>query len=234
MTKTSIDCKELMVNEISARLNNAGVLIVTNYRGLTAQDFNELRKELRNISGEYVVVKESMAKRALSKGPNNRIAEFIEGGVGIAVDNKLDPTYISKVLIKFSKGREVLKIRGGIVKGEVISKEDIISLAALPSREVMLGKLANVLEAPIQELAGALHAIIAKLVYALDAVKEKKEGEGQKVEEKILAKENIEDKKEVAHTDTKEQSKAEAIEKTEEKQDKNHERQITDDEQKEV
>lgn len=174
MTKVAMDCKKLMVKEIAGRLNDAGMLIVTNYKGLTSQALNELRRELRNNSSEYLVIKDSMAKRALAEGPNKTITEFVEGEVGIAIDKKEDSVYITKILTKFAKGNEFLKIRGGIMGGSLISKEDIAALAALPSREVLLGKLANVLNAPIQGLASVLHGILSKIVYALSAVKDKK------------------------------------------------------------
>jgi len=174
MTKVAMDCKKLMVKEIAGRLNDAGMLIVTNYKGLTSQALNELRRELRNNSSEYLVIKDSMAKRALAEGPNKTITEFVEGEVGIAIDKKEDSIYITKILTKFAKGNEFLKIRGGIMGGSLISKEDIAALAALPSREVLLGKLANVLNAPIQGLASVLHGILSKIVYALSAVKDKK------------------------------------------------------------
>lgn len=204
MAKLSIDCKKLVVKEVSDRLNDKDILIITNYRGLSAQDLNELRRELRNISGEYVVVKDSMVKRALAEGPNNRITEFIEGEVGIAIDERQDPTYISKVLVRFSKDHKVLKIRGGIMKGEMLSTDDIKALAALPSRRVLLGKLANVLNAPIQGLAGALHAIISKVVYALNAVKDKKEETGDKVQVMEEEVERAEEKKEGEQPEKKE------------------------------
>lgn len=175
MAKLSMECKKIVVEEIADRLNQADTLIVTNYKGLTAQDMNELRRELRGVSGDYVVVKDSMVKRALSENQNQGIKEFIEGEVGVALDKKADAIHISKVLVKFSKDHQFLKIRGGLMGGALLSKEDINVLASLPSRETLLGTLANVLNAPIQGLASALNAIICKVVYALNAVKDKKE-----------------------------------------------------------
>jgi large subunit ribosomal protein L10 len=174
MAKTSMECKKQMVKEISDRLNSANMLIVTNYNGLGAVDLNELRKELRASSGQYLVVKDSLIKKAIEGSPCKAVSDLVEGAVGIVVDKEKDPTVLSKVLIKFSKDHESLKIRGGYMDGALISSEDVNMLAALPSREVLLGKLANVLNAPIQNLAGALNGIITKLVYALNAVKDKK------------------------------------------------------------
>ena len=171
MAKNAMECKKMMVQEISDRISDKPSAIVTNFKGLTAKDLNELRRELREVSCEYVVVKDSIAKHALAKNP---ILELIEGEVGIALDTKEDATYISKILVKFLKSHEALNICGGVVSGEVITKEDIKVLAALPSREVLLGKLANVLNAPIQGLASSLSQIITKLAYVLNALKDKK------------------------------------------------------------
>lgn len=175
MAKHSMECKKIMVDEISCRLKEADILIVTNYKGLSAQDMNVLRRELREVSSEYLVVKDSAARRAIAEGPNSRISEFINGEVGIAIDKKGDPIYISKVLVRFAKDRNVLEIYGGIVKGDLVSRDDVKALAALPSREVLLAMLANTLNAPVQGLAGALAAILSKILYALNAVKEQKE-----------------------------------------------------------
>jgi len=193
MAKLSMECKKLMVKELSDYLNKKDVLIVTNYKGLSAQDLNELRRELRKASGEYQVIKHSMAKRAFSEGDNNKIVEFIDGEVGIAAYNEKDPINISKVLMKFAKANQALKIRAGIMEGKILSKEDIRTLSVLPTKDVLLGQLANVLNAPIQNLAGVLHGILSKIVYALNAVKDKRQ-EAKDKEQKET--EKIEEKKE--------------------------------------
>ncbi len=177
MAKLSIECKKLMTEELAATLKKARLLVVTNYKGLSSQDLNELRKALRDAEAGYLVVKTSMAKRALTETSQKKILDMMSGEVGIAFDEREDPSFISKTLMKFAKDHEVLKICGGTVGEDVLTEEDIKSIAALPSREVLLGKLANVLNAPMQGLAGALNQILSKIVYALNAVKEKKEKE---------------------------------------------------------
>ena len=174
MAKVALEIKKLMVKEVISRLNNAKTLIVTCYKGLNAQDINELRKELKRMTAEYLVVKDSIAKQALKDGANNRIAELIQGEVGIAVYGK-DPSVIAKALVKFSKNHEPLKICGGVTSGAMLSNQEILAIASLPSREVLLARLANVLNSPIQGLAYSLNGIICKLLYALNAIKDKKE-----------------------------------------------------------
>jgi len=174
MAKVALETKKLMIKEIISRLNGAQTLIVTRYKGLSAQDINELRKELKKVAAEYLVVKDSIVKKAVKDEPNNRIAEFIQGEVGI-VAHKSDSSVVSKTLVKFSKDHELLKICGGFSNGEALSNKDIVVIASLPSREILLAKLANVLNSPIQGLAVSLNGVICKLAYALKAVKEKKE-----------------------------------------------------------
>ena len=204
MAKLSMECKKIVVDEIANRLNQADTLIVTNYKGLSAKDLNELRKELKGISSEYLVVKDSMAKKALAENPNsNKVAELVEGEVGIAIDKKPEAIYISKVLMKFSKDHQFLKIIGGFMGGKAISKDDIKVLSMLPSKEALLGQLANVLNAPIQGLAASLNAVICKILYALNAVKDEKEKEpGAKAKEEPQA-EKPEENKEQGNTETK-------------------------------
>jgi large subunit ribosomal protein L10 len=175
MAKVALETKKLMIKEISSRLNSAQTLIVTRYKGLSAQDINDLRKELKKITGEYLVVKDSMVRKALTDSANNGITEFVQGEVGIAV-HKSEPSVITKILVKFSKNHEFLKICGGFADGAILSNQDIVAIAALPSREVLLAKLANVLNSPIQGLAGSLNGIICKLLYALNGIKDKKGG----------------------------------------------------------
>lgn len=174
MAKVALECKKSMVKEISSQLNDVQVLIVTSYKGLGAQDINELRKELHRISADYLVVKDSMAKIALKESVSNRLTEFVKGEIGIAI-HKDDPIHLSKVLVKFSKDHEVLKISGGITKGEILTKQDILNIASLPSREVLLTKLVIILNSPMQGMASTLLGIIRKLLYALEAVRKKKE-----------------------------------------------------------
>jgi large subunit ribosomal protein L10 len=174
MAKLSIECKKLMAEEILNRLGKADSLIVTNYKGLSAQELNELRRELRNISSEYCIIKDSIAKRAIAETQNRKLSEFIKGEVGIALNLKSEPMYIAKAIVKFAKDHEFLKISSGILKGELVSEQDIKTFANLPSREVLLSKLANVLNAPIQGLASSLNGIIVKIAYVFNAVKEKK------------------------------------------------------------
>jgi len=174
MAKVALETKKLMVKEITSRLASAKTLIVTRYKGLSAQDINELRKEIKRATGEYLVVKDSIAKKALKDSANDVIIEFIQGEVGIVV-YKSDSSAISKMLVKFSKEHEPLKICGGFSDGTVLSYKDIIAIAALPSREALLTRLAVVLNSPIQGLAVSLNGIICKFAYALNAVKEKKE-----------------------------------------------------------
>jgi len=168
-----MDCKKRMAKELSSRINVAKTLIVSNYKGLSAQDMNELRKELKKIRGEFLVVKNSIVKLALKDSPNNRIIGLIEGEAGIAI-YKGDPVMLSKMLTQFSKGHELLKIKGGLAEGEVFSKEDIATLAMLPSRQVLLTQIAIALNSPIQGMASVLQGVIRKFVSALEEVRKKK------------------------------------------------------------
>lgn len=174
MAKVAKDCKNLMIKEISSSIGDKDTIIVTQYKGLSAQDLNTLRKELKKISASYLVVKDSIAKIALKDKPNSSVKDLMQEEVGMVL-YKDDPTIVSKLLMQFAKEHELFKIKGGVTKGESVSKEDVSQLAKLPSREVMLTKLVTVLNSPIQGIASSLQGIIRKFVYSVNAVKEKRE-----------------------------------------------------------
>ncbi len=154
--------KEEDVKQLSEKLKGAKVILLTDYRGINVADVTKLRTDLRNVNGEYKVIKNNIIKRALNLNGENGLDELLEGptAVVIGTEDYLEP---SKVIYNFSKNNEFYKIKGGIIDGKVMSAEEIITLAKLPSRQELIAKL-----------AGALLGNITKLAVALDAVREQK------------------------------------------------------------
>ena len=155
--------KEEDVKQLSEKLKGAKVILLTDYRGINVADVTKLRTDLRNVNGEYKVIKNNIIKRALNLNGENGLDELLEGptAVVIGTEDYLEP---SKVIYNFSKNNEFYKIKGGIIDGKVMSAEEIITLAKLPSRQELIAKL-----------AGALLGNITKLAVALDAVRVQKE-----------------------------------------------------------
>ena len=155
--------KEEEVKKLAEKFKEAKLILLTDYRGITVSDVTKLRSELRNVKGEYKVIKNNIVKRALDENGETGLDNLLEGptAVIIGTEDYLEP---SKVIYNYSKKNEFYKIKGGIIDGKVMTAEEIITLAKLPSRQELLAKL-----------AGALLGNITKLAVALDQVKTQKE-----------------------------------------------------------
>lgn len=154
--------KEEEVKKLAEKLKEAKVILLTDYRGISVADVTKLRTDLRNTNSEYKVIKNNIIKRALDANGENGLDNLLEGPTAIVIgtEDYLEP---SKVVYNFSKDNEFYKIKGGIIDGKVMTAEEIITLAKLPSRQELMAKL-----------AGALLGNITKLAVALDAVREQK------------------------------------------------------------
>jgi len=162
-SKTIIKQKEKEVKDLAKKLKDAKLVLLTDYRGITVEDVTSLRNTLRETNSEYKVIKNNIVKRALDANGENELDSVLEGptAVVIAEDDYLAPL---KAIYNFSKDNDYYKIKGGIVEGKVVSVDELITLAKLPSRQELLGML-----------AGALLSNIAKLAVAVDQVKLQKE-----------------------------------------------------------
>ena len=154
--------KEEEVSKLAEKLKEAKVILLTDYRGINVADVTKLRADLRNTNSEYKVIKNNIIKRALDANGESGLDDLLEGPTAIVIgtEDYLEP---SKVIYNFSKNNEFYKIKGGIIEGKVMTAEEIITLAKLPSRQELMAKL-----------AGALLGNITKLSVALDAVREQK------------------------------------------------------------
>lgn len=162
-SKEILKQKEELVNNLAQKLKDAKLVLITDYRGITVEDVTKLRNDLRETKAEYKVIKNNIVKRALNANGENGLDEILEGptAVIIAEEDYLSPL---KAIYKYAKDNEFYKIKGGIVEGKVLSVEELITLAKLPSRQELLGML-----------AGALLGNISKVAVALDQVRIQKE-----------------------------------------------------------
>ncbi|RIK11426.1 MAG: 50S ribosomal protein L10 [Acidobacteria bacterium] len=158
--------KVAVVEEIKARFENSGGVILTEYRGLRVGEMQRLRRELRDKGAELKIVKNTLARLAVEGSNYSDIVEFFEGPVAIAFYED-DPVPTAKLLRGFATENPDLVIKGGLLSGEVIDAEAARKLADLESREVLLAKMAGAMQAPLTKLAGATSALIRNFGYAL-------------------------------------------------------------------
>lgn len=155
--------KQAQVSELASKMKEAKLILLAEYRGINVADVTEMRSKLRKANTQYSVIKNNITKRALAECKIEGLDEQLVGPVAVVMSNEdyLEP---SKIIYEFAKDNEYYKIKGGVIDGKVVSAEEIITLAKLPSREVL-----------IAQLAGALLGNISKLAVALDQVKLQKE-----------------------------------------------------------
>lgn len=157
--------KEEAVNELSEKMKTASIVLLTDYRGINVADVTELRKTLRNVNAEYLVIKNNITRRALNKNGISELDDTLVGPTAVIIAQE---EYLPalKAVYSYTKDHDFYKIKSGVLEGKVTSVEELTTLAKLPSREELIAKL-----------AGCLLANVSKLAATLDAVKVKKESE---------------------------------------------------------
>jgi len=165
--------KEVFVNELTDRLRANNNFILTDYKGLNAEEMTDLRNKMHKLGCEFKVVKNTLARLAMKNLNLENLIEYLRGPTAIAVE-KTDIIAATKTLVDFSRQHENLKIKGGFLEGHVILPQELESLAKLPSKEVLLAKLCLTLQAPIIRFSGVLQGLIRNLIFLLDAIRKKK------------------------------------------------------------
>jgi large subunit ribosomal protein L10 len=150
------------------RAMNSAFLI--DYKGLKVVDATELRRKVREINGSYLVVKNSLAKRAAKETKLEQLATHFQGPTAVAYHPK-DVVGLAKLLTDVAKLNPNIAFKAAMVEGKVISTSEILSLANMPSKEVLLGKFLYLLKAPLQRLATVLKAPVRDLGLVLNQIK---------------------------------------------------------------
>jgi len=153
--------KQLLVNEVTAKLKNSPCTVVADYRGLTVAQVTQLRKNLREAGVEFQVLKNTLVRRATADAELSELDEVLAGPTAIAFGGA-DLVAPAKILNDFAKKNDKLQIKGGVVEGRVVDTAQIKALADLPSREGLLSMLLSVLQAPMRNFALAVKAVSEK------------------------------------------------------------------------
>lgn len=167
--------KAAAVEALKNRFSQAAALFLTDYKGLAVSQITQIRQELRKNESEMKVVKNTLAALAVKGTELEALGQHFVGTTAVVTSLK-DPVTPAKILIKFAKDMEALKIKVGFLSGKVLSAKEVDSLSKLPSREEMLAKLLGSMLAPAQNLHTVLTAIPRKLVTVLAAIRDKKAG----------------------------------------------------------
>ena len=165
------EAKVERVRGLSERLSAAYAALLTDYRGLTVQEADELRTALAGADTRFSVVKNSLTRLAMKEAGMEGLAELIDGPSAIAFVHG-DPVAAAKALVDAARRYPVLEVRGGFAEGRVLTAEEIREYAALESREAMLATIAGLGKMQMARTALALQALQVKFVRLMLALRE--------------------------------------------------------------
>jgi len=152
--------KAAVISDVSAQAARSQTLALAEYRGLTVEHLNKLRREARDKGVYLHVLKNTLARRAVTGTPFEVAAESMAGPLIYGFSE--DAVAAAKVIADFAKGNDKLIVKGGAYAGKVLDANGVKALAAIPSREVLIAQVAGLLKSPIQRLAGVLAAVAEK------------------------------------------------------------------------
>ena len=171
--------KETIVAELADRLKAADTVLVADYRGLTMPQIDALRTRLLESGARFTVVKNTLTRRAAEAAGAEALLTLLEGPTAIAfLEADGDMLAAAKALADMARESRVLAIRGGVLQGKVVSAEEVETLAALPSIEILRGQVLGAIVAPVNALLGLVTAPLQNLYGLLDARIEQLGGEG--------------------------------------------------------
>ncbi len=167
--------KEAVVESLSDMFSKANGIYLTNYKGMDVASVTELRERLRAVSASYRVVKNTLARLALERSGKEILKDFFEGPMGVVVASG-DAILPAKILADFAEETERPEIRGAYLDARIFTPDEVVALAALPSKDELLTRVVRGVQSPLSGLVGCLSGIIRNAAGVLRAVAESKEG----------------------------------------------------------
>lgn len=165
--------KKSMGAELTTKVKGSGYIFLADYKGLSVGKTAELRRLLKGANAKVQVVKNRVFKHVLKDAGVTGMDAGLKGASAMVYGSG-DPVAAAKVLRDFIKANEKPVIKLGTMQGSVLTSKDVEALAAMPSREIMLGRVVGTIAAPMSQLVGVLNQKVASLLYVLKAVEEKK------------------------------------------------------------
>jgi large subunit ribosomal protein L10 len=176
--------KVAVVDEVRERLASSSAVLLTEYRGLKVSEIAELRRNLRSAGGDYKVYKNTLVRFAVRELGIDGVEELLVGPTALAFVEG-DAAAVAKALRDYGRTNPALVLKGGVLGSKALSADEAKALADLPSREVLLARLAGGLAAPLQQLAGLLQALPRNMAYGLQALVDQKVAAGESLPEPV-------------------------------------------------
>lgn len=166
--------KEAIVAEVAVVARSAQSVIAAEYRGITVEQMTKLRYDARKAGVYLKVVKNTLARRALTDTGYACMSDSLKGPLVLAF-SKEEPAAAARIMRDFAKDNEKLVVKAIALSGKLLSPGDLTALATMPTREEALSKLLAVMKAPVEKLARTLNEVPGKLVRTVAAVRDQKQ-----------------------------------------------------------
>ena len=153
--------KQNYITEMTSQFENSKAIMVTHYQGLTMVQLDELRAKMREHGIIFKITKNRITKLALKETPKKDLEKYFNGPTAAAISS--DPISSAKILTKFSKSNNKLKIIAGFMDGKVLDEKQVSVIATLPSLEEARAKIVGILASPAQKLISILLAPGSKI-----------------------------------------------------------------------
>ena len=160
--------KEATVAELTDMLSRATMTVVADYRGLKVSDLQTFRATLRGLNAEARVAKNTLATIAARQVGKEGLSEYLAGPT-VLINAYGDPVSVARAVGDFARTSRILRVRGGVAGQRSINEASLTTIATLPSREVLLGRVVGQIQAPLYGLVGVLSGTIRKFAYVLQA-----------------------------------------------------------------
>ena len=165
--------KAVIIEAVKARADKASFAVITDFKGMTVEELTNLRVSLRNAGGEYLVVKNTLARIALTDGTHDAIKDNFHDNCGVAFGFD-DPVAVAKALSDFAKQSKLFELRCASLDGKAMDAAQIDALAKLPGREQLLGQLLGTMNAVPTNFVSLFANMLRGLLYALKGIEEQK------------------------------------------------------------
>ena len=153
--------KQNYIKEMTAQFQNSEAVLVTHYQGLTVKQLDDLRKQMREHGIKFKITKNRITKLALEKSKCKELSNLFTGPTAVAFSE--DAITSAKILTKFSKENENLKILGGIMGTDILDVDGVKNVATLPTLDEARAKIVGILRSPAQKIASILLAPAQKI-----------------------------------------------------------------------
>ena len=163
------DQKAAVIEEVAGQIQESEAVFAVDYRGISVPQAAELRTKLRDADASFRIVKNTLTERAADQAGAEGLKELLEGPTAMTFV-KGDAAAAAKALRDFRRATQLLEFKGGWMNGAKLSPEEIDSIAQLPSREVLYGRLVGMVASPLTGLASAMGGLIGGLARQLQAI----------------------------------------------------------------